>query len=39
MVSNNSGLFSVLDISEILKNKYGMAARWDLLNGWDNGGL
>jgi hypothetical protein len=37
MVSNTSGLFSVLALSEILKNKYGMAARWDLLNGWSNG--
>jgi hypothetical protein len=39
MVSNTSGLFSVLALSEILKNKYGMAARWDLFDGWDNGGL
>ncbi|HKZ66858.1 MAG TPA: hypothetical protein VJ111_10900 [Chitinophagaceae bacterium] len=36
-VSNTSGVFAVLVMSEVIKNKYGMAARWDLLNGWDNG--
>jgi hypothetical protein len=36
-VSNVSGVFAVLVIGESLKNKYGLAARWDLLNGWDNG--
>ncbi len=36
-VSNTSGLFAVLAIGETIKSKYGMAARWDLLNGWDNG--
>jgi hypothetical protein len=36
-VSNTSGLFAVLVMGESLKNKYGMAARWDLLNGWSNG--
>jgi len=36
-VSNSSGVFSVLVLGEAIKNKYGMAARWDLLNGWDNG--
>jgi hypothetical protein len=36
-VSNTSGLFAVLVLEEALKNKYGMAARWDLLNGWSNG--
>ncbi|MEO6285896.1 MAG: hypothetical protein ABIN80_29005 [Dyadobacter sp.] len=36
-VSNVSGLFAVIVQAEALKNKYGMAARWDLLNGWDNG--
>jgi len=24
-------------LGEALKNKYGMAGRWDLANGWDNG--
>lgn len=36
-VSNVSGVFAVLVMGEALKNKYGMAARWDLLNGWSNG--
>lgn len=36
-VSNTSGVFATILIGEILKNKYGMAARWDLLNGWENG--
>jgi hypothetical protein len=30
-------VFAVLVMGEALKNKYGMAARWDLLNGWSNG--
>ncbi|HRP56327.1 alpha-L-arabinofuranosidase [Agriterribacter sp.] len=36
-VSNTSGVFALLVVGEALKNKYGMAARWDLLNGWSNG--
>jgi hypothetical protein len=36
-VSNASGVFAVLVMGEALRNKYGMAARWDLLNGWSNG--
>lgn len=36
-VSNVSGVFAVLVMGEALKNKYGMAARWDLLNGWSGG--
>jgi len=36
-VSNTSGVFALLIMGEALKNKYGMAARWDLLNGWSNG--
>lgn len=36
-VSNASGVFAVLVLGEALKNKYGLAARWDLLNGWSNG--
>lgn len=36
-VSNTSGIFALLVVGEALKNKYGMAARWDLLNGWSNG--
>lgn len=36
-VSNISGVFAALVMGEAIKNKYGMAARWDLLNGWSNG--
>lgn len=36
-VSNTSGVFAVLVMGEAIKNKYGMSARWDLMNGWDNG--
>jgi hypothetical protein len=36
-VSNISGLFAVLILGEALQNKYGLAARWDLVNGWDDG--
>ncbi len=36
-VSNVSGLFSILVQAEAIKNNYGMAARWDLLNSWDGG--
>ena len=36
-VSNTSGLYAIIVQAEAIKNKYGMAARWDLLNGWDNG--
>jgi hypothetical protein len=36
-VSNVSGLFAVIIQAESIKNKYGMSARWDLYNGWDNG--
>jgi hypothetical protein len=36
-VSNTSGLFGVIILGEALRNKYGLAARWDLINGWANG--
>jgi hypothetical protein len=36
-VSNTSGLFAVLVLGEAMRNKYGLAARWDLLNGWAEG--
>ena len=36
-VSFVNGMHSVLVVGEALKNKYGMTARWDLGNGWDNG--
>lgn len=37
MASHINGLHADLVLGEILENKYGMAARWDLANGWDNG--
>lgn len=36
-VSHINGMHAVLLLGELLKSKYGMAARWDLANGWDNG--
>jgi hypothetical protein len=36
-VSNISGLFGVIVLGEALRNKYGLAARWDLFNGWAGG--
>lgn len=37
MVSHVNGMHAVLVLSEMLRKKYGMASRWDLANGWDNG--
>ena len=36
-VSNVSGVFAVIVVGEALTNQFGLAARWDMLNGWDNG--
>ncbi len=36
-VSHINGLHAVMILGESLKNKIGLAARWDLFNGWDNG--
>lgn len=36
-VSNVSGGFAVIVQGEAIKNKFGLAARWDLYNGWDGG--
>ena len=36
-VSNVSGLFAMIVQAEAIKNHYGLAARWDLLNGYNNG--
>ncbi|POY37661.1 alpha-L-arabinofuranosidase [Flavobacterium alvei] len=36
-VSHINGLHSVLLLGEVLKNKIGLAARWDLFNGWSKG--
>ncbi len=37
MVSHVSGVHAVMVLGELMKNKFGMASRWDLCNGWDNG--
>lgn len=36
-VSHVNGMHAVLLLGEVLKNKIGLAARWDLANGWANG--
>ncbi len=36
-VSHINGLHAVMVTGEALKNNFGLAARWDLANGWDNG--
>ena len=36
-VSNVSGLFGVIVVGEALRNKFGLAARWDLYNAWAGG--
>ncbi len=36
-VSHIAGLHATMVLGELLKNKYGMASRWDLANGWDDG--
>jgi len=37
MVSNVAGIHAVLTLGELLKNKFGMASRWDLSNGYNGG--
>lgn len=37
MVSNVAGIHATMVLGEMLKNKFGMASRWDLANGWNNG--
>jgi hypothetical protein len=37
MVSQVAGMHAVLVLNELLKNKFGFAARWDLANGWSDG--
>ncbi len=37
MVSHVSGLHASSVLSEMLKQKFGFASRWDLANGWDDG--
>jgi hypothetical protein len=36
-VSHINGMHAVILLSELLKRGFGMSARWDLANGWDNG--
>jgi hypothetical protein len=36
-VSHINGLHGVLLLGEVLKNKIGLAARWDFFNAWENG--
>ncbi len=36
-VSHINGMHAALVLGEMIKYKYGMASRWDLANGWDNG--
>jgi len=38
MVSNVAGMHADLVIGEMLKNQFGMASRWDLINGWGTTG-
>jgi hypothetical protein len=37
MVSQIAGIHAVLVLEELMKNKFGMASRWDLANAWENG--
>lgn len=37
MSSNINGLHADLVLGEMVKHQYGLGARWDLANGWDNG--
>jgi len=37
MVSNIAGIHATMVLGELLKNKFGMASRWDLANGWNGG--
>jgi hypothetical protein len=36
-VSHINGMHAVMVLGESLKNNFGLTARWDLANGWDNG--
>ena len=36
-VSYINGMHATLVLGELIKNKYGEATRWDLMNGWGNG--
>jgi hypothetical protein len=32
-----NGMHAAITLGELIKNKYGLACRWDLSNGWSNG--
>lgn len=36
-VSYISGMHAAIVLGELIKNKYGLACRWDMANGWGNG--
>jgi hypothetical protein len=36
-VSYINGMHAAIVLGELIKNRYGMASRWDLANGWGNG--
>jgi hypothetical protein len=36
-VSYINGIHAAMTLGELIKNKYGMASRWDLANGWGDG--
>lgn len=37
MVSQVAGMHAVMVLGELMKNRFGMASRWNLANAWDNG--
>ncbi|MDO3628953.1 alpha-L-arabinofuranosidase [Mucilaginibacter sp. BT774] len=37
MPSYIAGMHAAMTLGELLKNQFGMASRWDLANGWNNG--
>ncbi|MBW8684958.1 alpha-L-arabinofuranosidase [Chitinophaga rhizophila] len=37
MVSQVAGMHAVMVWGEMIRNKFGMASRWDLANAWENG--
>ncbi|RZM30393.1 MAG: alpha-L-arabinofuranosidase [Pedobacter sp.] len=37
MVSHLAGIHAVMVFGELIKNEFGMAARWDIANGYNNG--
>lgn len=37
MVSQVAGMHAVMVWGELIRNKFGMASRWDLANAWENG--